>query len=144
VAVPLAQSLLFSDVIGVDRSLKQLEQTPSDIPGLVFKQGDALAIHEFVPPNSCTLITAAQMVHWLTESSEQWKLFTQRVKQCLEPEFGRFVVMGYGLCRFDHDQDLQKRFSAFYAKTEKLWDSACDRKVRARMQVMIHYALSLA
>jgi SAM-dependent methyltransferase len=129
VAVPLAKSQLFSRVIGVDRSLDQLAHTPSDIANLTFKQGDAMALNEIVPAQSCALITAAQMAHWLTGSPEAWKTFTCNIKSCLEPEIGRFAVLGYGLCQFDQDQDLQRRFMDFYNNTESLWNPACDRKV---------------
>mmetsp|Transcript_14838 Transcript_14838/g.27448 ORF Transcript_14838/g.27448 Transcript_14838/m.27448 type:complete len:248 (+) Transcript_14838:146-889(+) len=135
VAVPLACSGRFAKVIGIDQSSAQLEHVKDhrDIPSgtsLAFSQGNALDLAPVFPSNhEVSLVTGAQMMHWITRDASQWEAFKMEMQRILLKEGkGTLACIGYRICRVE-DPVLQQIFEAMYAETTDLWDPKCDRKL---------------
>jgi len=132
VTIPLARTGLFRKVIGMDKSASQLEHTlrDIDIPGLEFKQADALNLRSAgVEDYSCSLLTSAQMLHWMTNDAKTWQRLKTEVVRVLIPNTGRFAVIGYGICRITNDSQIENKLQELYRQSikENLWDKNCDR-----------------
>uniref|UniRef100_A0A7S2S4I1 Methyltransferase domain-containing protein n=1 Tax=Mucochytrium quahogii TaxID=96639 RepID=A0A7S2S4I1_9STRA len=128
VAGPLAASKRFSKVIGIDRSEAQLEQATKLFPEVEFRVGDAANVDpSIVPTGAASLVTSAQMAHWLLEKGE-WERYISGLERVLDPVDGLACILGYEMCTVDNP-DLKPVFDAFYKSTMPLWHEKCNRSV---------------
>mmetsp|Transcript_5548 Transcript_5548/g.6705 ORF Transcript_5548/g.6705 Transcript_5548/m.6705 type:complete len:273 (+) Transcript_5548:219-1037(+) len=135
VTVPVSQTGWFKQVIGTDISAKQLKEAPQDIPNLRFMQADATNLAAVgVRDHSCSLVTAAQMMHWMTSDRDTWSKMKNELVRVLVPGEGRCAILGYGMCKINNDVKLNDLFQNLYTATlnEGLWDESCDRRLLDR------------
>jgi SAM-dependent methyltransferase len=106
-AVPL--SSYFHNVVALDKSPAQLSRVPRKTN--IHPQ---TGVATLLPASNASvdLVTAAQCYHWFLadESDEQ---FLKEAHRVLRPD-GRLAVLGYGICSFSDEPELQKAFEGFY------------------------------
>lgn len=96
--IPLAKD--FDKVIGIDVSVKQIENAPENLPNVSFRTGLAEDL-SFLSDGTVDLVTVAQTLHWL-----DLKAFFGEVQRILKPG-GSLVVYGYGLAVLDNSKALE-------------------------------------
>ncbi|PVD31650.1 hypothetical protein C0Q70_07067 [Pomacea canaliculata] len=116
--IPLAKD--FDKVIGIDVSVKQIENAPENLPNVSFRTGLAEDL-SFLSDGTVDLVTVAQTLHWL-----DLKAFFGEVQRILKPG-GSLVVYGYGLAVLDNSKALEVQNYIYRDVLGGYWDRGRDK-----------------